>query len=241
MSGPRVTSGVDSQQDYKTPADFMAALARRFGPICFDLAAHAGNAQHERYFAPKEFVYTGTLDEIEALPFKPGTIFPLYENAKNTRPKLHSKTKLPLYEKRCPNVDPKAHGLDAFAHSWAALSKLWPTADGQPGLLWLNCEFDDIDPWADRCRAEAEQGARILLLTPVAITRWFEARVAGIADTIFLLGRLSFDGKHPYPKDCMVSYFSPPPEDGPRPPAEIEVWDWRADITTQRGTWEKIT
>lgn len=240
MSGPRITTGVDSQQDQKTPADFMAAIARRFGPICFDLAAHVGNAQHERYFAPKEFVYTGTLEEMEALVTAPGTIIPLYDNAKKTRPKLHSKTKKPLYEKRVLNVDPKAYGLDAFSHSWATLSKLWPTADGRPGLLWLNCEFDDIDPWAERCRQEAALGARILLLTPAALTRWFEAHVAGIADSILLLGRMSFDGKHPYPKDCMLSYFLPPPDDGSKPPAEIELWDWRADVTTTRGTWEKV-
>jgi hypothetical protein len=52
MSGPRITSGSESRQDYATPPDFMAAVERRFGRIVFDLAAHAENKKHPDYFGP---------------------------------------------------------------------------------------------------------------------------------------------------------------------------------------------
>jgi len=51
-SGARISTGPDSKQDYETPADFMAAVVARFGPITFDLAAHAENNQSSNYFAP---------------------------------------------------------------------------------------------------------------------------------------------------------------------------------------------
>lgn len=43
MSGPRVTSGKDSEQIVGTPPEFVAAIERRFGPIAWDLAALASN------------------------------------------------------------------------------------------------------------------------------------------------------------------------------------------------------
>lgn len=39
-----------SKQDYETPADFVVAVGRRFGPITYDLAASAGNAKALRFF-----------------------------------------------------------------------------------------------------------------------------------------------------------------------------------------------
>lgn len=52
MGGARISTGKDSKQDYKTQADLMAAIVERFGPITFDLAALADNAQSHNYFAP---------------------------------------------------------------------------------------------------------------------------------------------------------------------------------------------
>lgn len=43
-----------SKQDYATPLEFIEAFEKRFGPICFDLAAHAGNAQHAEYFTEEQ-------------------------------------------------------------------------------------------------------------------------------------------------------------------------------------------
>src|SRR5687768_9966490 len=43
-----------------------------------------------------------------------------------------------------------------------------------PGYLWLNPEFDDIEPWARKCAEESKLGASILLLTPASVgSNWF--------------------------------------------------------------------
>jgi phage N-6-adenine-methyltransferase len=41
-----------SKQDYGTPKPFLAAVAHRFGPIDFDLAATSDNAVADRWYAP---------------------------------------------------------------------------------------------------------------------------------------------------------------------------------------------
>jgi len=195
--GARISTGSDSKQDYETPADFMAAVAKRFGPIAFDLAAHAGNAQSPNYFAP----CTG--------PAGP----------------------MPL--------DTKAFGMDAFDHSWAMLSdSLFKREDGSKGLLWLNCEFNDIATWARRCVLESSKGANILLLTPAAVgANWFCDLIAGHGDVYLLNGRLSFIPGQTYNKDCMLTHFYQSladrdatlaaPLDALR--SQICVWDWRDD------------
>jgi phage N-6-adenine-methyltransferase len=53
MSGAAFHAG-SSKQDYGTPADFMAAVTERFGPIHFDLAAHTRNTKAKRFFTVHE-------------------------------------------------------------------------------------------------------------------------------------------------------------------------------------------
>lgn len=78
-----------------------------------------------------------------------------------------------------------------------------------PGLLWLNPPFDQIEPWAKKCHLEAELGAKILLLVPASVgSVWYSRHVHGVArDVYFLSPRLCFDGKAPYPKDCLLAHF----------------------------------
>ncbi len=93
------------------------------------------------------------------------------------------------------------------------------------GDLWLNPPFADIDPWAAKCAAANLWGchsgrlARIFFLTPLSSANWFARHVDGKALVILLNGRLSFDGKAPYPKDCMISCFGVKPG--------YECWNWR--------------
>jgi hypothetical protein len=215
MSGPSVSSGEDSKQDYKTPPEFMEAATKRFGPIGFDLAAHAGNAQHERYFAPSEFVTLGTMEEIASKDGRPGMVSQVIRNGK---PLLHKKTKEPIFQKVVKNDDPNAYGFDCFAYSWAELSR---RLLGNP-LLWLNCEFGDIPRYARKCQVESQLGARILLLTPLSMANWFADHILHRAEAYFLFGRLCFDGASPYPKDCMLTYFS-------GGSSKVSMWDWKKD------------
>lgn len=43
-----------SKQDYSTPPAFLDAVARRFGPIDFDLAARADNAVAPLFYSPED-------------------------------------------------------------------------------------------------------------------------------------------------------------------------------------------
>ena len=182
--GARISSGPNSKQDYKTPAKFMEAVVRHFGPIAFDLAARSYNTQSPHYFAP----CTGPEGPLPA--------------------------------------DPMAYGMDAFDHKWHSLSEpgVWQNYPSErKGLLWLNCEFNDIPSWAERCRNEAAMGAEILLLTPAAVgSNWFSKSIAGHADVYLLNGRLSFISGASYNKDCMLSHYHPGN-------LKICVWDWRCD------------
>ncbi len=97
MGGPRV-GAPDSKQDYATPPEFIAAVEKRFGPVTFDLAAHADNAKHARYFAPNEFVTT-----------------------------TGSKKTGDLVVTRTPNLDPNAVAFDSLDQDWTRLGDglLW--------------------------------------------------------------------------------------------------------------------
>ena len=89
------------------------------------------------------------------------------------------------------------------------------------GNRWLNPEFADIAPWAAKCAAYRERDlGRTLFLVPASIgAQWFADHVHGKALVLGLTGRLSFDGKNPYPKDCMLCVY------GERP--GFDIWDWR--------------
>ncbi len=93
--------------------------------------------------------------------------------------------------------------------------------------MWLNPEFKNIEPWAEKCAYESARiysvfgKGRILLLTPASVgSNWFRDHVDGKARVYLLNGRLRFVGhKQPYPKDCILSVYGEPPG--------YEVWSWK--------------
>lgn len=88
------------------------------------------------------------------------------------------------------------------------------------GLLFLNPPFGDIKPWAKKCSEESVRGARIAFLVPASVgSAWFADYVHGKALVCPLLPRVSFDGKNPFPKDCMVCVYGPTPG--------FEPWRWK--------------
>lgn len=231
--GPRVTSGEESKQDYATPDDFIKAVESRFGPIQFDLAAHASNKKHERYLAPSHLVTTGTAEELKIS--KQGVDF-LDTHTKMEMPDIETvifikkvdKKRGKIYEKSVVNRDPNAFGFDAFAHSWAKMSQKFPMPKtGKPGLGWLNCEFNDCERWSARSFLEMEKGANLTLLTPAVVANWWRDNCAGKADCYLLSGRLCFDGKNVYPKDCCLSHFSPEAR------GRLYIWEWKSDTLHQ--------
>ncbi len=109
------------------------------------------------------------------------------------------------------------------------------------GWGWLNPEFADIDPWAAACAQTAKDGGSVALLTPMGAPNWFIKHVHHKALVLALNGRLCFvdDWQHTidpspknttgrcytseplYPKDCMLSLFSPLVAPG------FDVWRWK--------------
>lgn len=92
--------------------------------------------------------------------------------------------------------------LDSLSMPWA---EKFPT-----GNAFLNPEFADIAPWAEKCAAESRnRQGRILLLTPASVsTNWFADHVFGKAMVHFLSPRITFVGaKDPYPRDLMLSVY----------------------------------
>jgi phage N-6-adenine-methyltransferase len=94
----------------------------------------------------------------------------------------------------------------------------WP----RDALCWLNPPFGRIAPWAARCAAEAQQGARVLMLAPASIgSAWFAAYVHKHAYVLALRPRLTFAGcDAPYPKDCILAVYG-------FGEVGFDVWEWR--------------
>lgn len=229
--GPRVTSGANSKQDYETPDLLMAPVQARFGKVTFDLAAHAKNKKHERYFAPPFFTETFekgvTSDtygesELEALIETMIGRGVHREDAEQVVRDSRGKALKALVFK---NSDAGAYKFDAMAHKWTELGG---------GLLWLNCEFGDITPWAKRCSEEGQAGANIVLLVPAMIANWARDYVFPFADVYFLNGRISFDGKNVFPKDCMIAHYHVTGGQF------VNVWDWRkGEMGELHGRWSR--
>jgi hypothetical protein len=221
-----LSTGPGSVQNYRTPANFMEACARKFGPIGFDLAAEPHNKQHDRYFGPAEFVEKGNSDEL-GIQWQ-GKGYPIPPGVKLLKV---DKKKGPIFERRTPNVDPAAVALDSLKQDWAGLNM----DHGPPvrPLLFLNPPFSDIEPWARKCARESNRGAEILFLVPASVgADWFVEYVYPNAHVLLLHGRLCFDGKDPYPKDCLLAHFQDmtrqPPLFMEVLPPLVQVWNWRA-------------
>lgn len=86
------------------------------------------------------------------------------------------------------------------------------------GLLWLNPEFGNIEPYAAKCVLESrERHGLIAMLTPASIaTAWYADYVHAKAFVLGISPRLTFEGTapnpktgrvEPYPKDLMLSIF----------------------------------
>lgn len=104
------------------------------------------------------------------------------------------------------------------------------------GWCWLNPPFNDLRPWVAKCASyipdghyQPSQGLQVALLVPASIgADWFTDHVEGHADILPLRGRLSFDERGPYPKDCVLALY------GNRPKSftgYTRSWDWRKELS----------
>lgn len=129
-------------------------------------------------------------------------------------------------EKRFGNItfDLAANEFNCKADKWFnieqnSLLQDWDLIDGN---LWLNPPFSDIAPWANKCARNCNPRSTILFLTPASIgSNWFCENVYNHALVLALSPRLCFDGKNPFPKDCILSVFSSKITPG------FECWRWK--------------
>jgi len=101
-----------------------------------------------------------------------------------------------------------AKALNYYTEEDDALIQDWTQLKGN---LWLNPPFAKIAPWAKKCKNSLGGGRTIFLLTPAAVgSNWYLENIHYKQNVCVLAlnPRLSFDGKNPFPKDCMLSIFS---------------------------------
>jgi len=103
---------------------------------------------------------------------------------------------------------------DTFTISWFHRLK------GRIG--WLNPEFDHVEPWLLKCRAEAGLGARLIVLTRGDVgTNWFWNIVYTNAAVYALQPRLTFVGHtKPYPFPLIISTWNLPFKE------KFSPWRW---------------
>lgn len=88
-------------------------------------------------------------------------------------------------------------------------------------VAFCNPPFADIDPWAAKCSSCQLLPRWTLLLVPASIgSNWFTNHVNGKALVLGLNPRISFDGKAPYPKDCLLACFG-------FGSVGFDVWRWK--------------
>ncbi len=132
------------------------------------------------------------------------------------------------------HVDLAARDDNAKAPRWItpardSLSVPWRVAFPR-ARAWLNPEYADIEPWAEKCAAETQQpGLWIFLLVPASVgSRWYRQHVHGVALVRPLATRLTFVGADdPYPKDLILAVYGFG--------AGFDPWDWQADLDAIEG------
>lgn len=108
---------------------------------------------------------------------------------------------------------------DTFSVNWWELSS---------GPLWLNPEFDPIQPFLRKCAYERRLGAEVLVLSPASVgSNWFWDYIQPNATVYCLHPRLQFEGQdNVYPKDLILSHFTHTVT------RELKRWNWKVDIVT---------
>jgi phage N-6-adenine-methyltransferase len=131
-----------------------------------------------------------------------------------------------------PDLDLAANVSNAFANDFYteeqdSLNQEWAfdMHSEEFKLAWLNPPFGDIAPWAKKCAEESAvdgAGAHILFLVPAAVgSNWVQDYVFPVARVFLLNPRICFDGKNPFPKDCLLCEFGPEVKEG------VGCWRWK--------------
>ncbi len=142
-------------------------------------------------------------------------VFDLAAEEKN---KKHHRYFAKALKGKCKSKICQAVAHDSFAQDWAALTKKYG------GILWLNPPFKKILRWVLKCLEESRRGANVVMLSSAAVgSDWYLKKVFGVADTIILNGRLTFDDE-PFMRDLMLTHW------WPGMTGKMSIWDWRKNL-----------
>lgn len=157
-----------------------------------------------------------TPEELDAYARVSGRHMPLQKPGKSKQDYGTPKSLIRAVERRFgPLVcDLAAHHTNAKAPAFYTkeqntLVQAW-AKDYPDGNLWLNPEFADIEPYAEKCWVESRQRHGLIhLLVPASIgANWFAKFVAGKSYVEGLSPRITFEGcDQPYPKDVMLCTY----------------------------------
>ena len=109
-----------------------------------------------------------------------------------------------------------------FSEEHNSLIQDWHAAIGN-GWGWLNPPFGGIARWVEKAKFESRKGCRIAVLVPASVgSNWWKNHVHNHCTVVFLNGRISFDGKDPFPKDCALLLYPCLDQQLPM----YNVWSW---------------
>lgn len=130
--------------------------------------------------------------------------------------------------------------FDALTKDWHKIRDIVDVMGGPSPLLWLNCPYSNIAPWAKKCAVESLKGAEILLLVPMGGQNWYWDFVEPYAE-VYSVGRMTFDNCYdkygnlvttPYPKDLILAHYDPRRADLSTLP-KMQRWRWKATSTEE--------
>lgn len=115
-----------------------------------------------------------------------------------------------------------AQTISYFTKEHNSLIQQWHKIETD-GVLWLNPEFSDVEPWVQKCAAESSLVCKpILCLVPASVgANWWRKWVMPSAHVIQLNGRLTFVGHtQAYPKDlALLVYYAGL--------TGVSIWQWQ--------------
>lgn len=100
------------------------------------------------------------------------------------------------------------------------------TVDGK-GWSFCNPPYADITPWVEKAFFEMmDEGANVAMLVPASVgSNWWANWVHNVAHTLFLNGRITFEGAtDPYPRDLAILLYSPMMN------GSYGIWRWSEEL-----------
>ena len=102
-------------------------------------------------------------------------------------------------------TEENAKAPNYFTPEEDSLKEDWSTL---VGTAYLNPPFGSMVPWARKCASVRDRTGWTLLLCPSSTgAGWFQEHIVPHGFVLELAPRICFNGKQPFPKDCLLTAF----------------------------------